>query len=320
MGGIKMDLLDEYSDFLVDEYQNFPQSNYVNILLVRKTESETIFRTESEGGLSKEFVRITGQEEPTQRVVMTKRKQVAVERRTGRELLRRHDQLFENDGDICAMNRNTPCGECVDCMLYGFAVGSGGAQKARVITNDAYSLLPAKKVTAKRTFNALYDNGTMRDPETGETSTSLGEVEYIKPETHFIDVQTLKDVTAEELIYVLGNILRSTRYGAISSKIGKMENYLVGIYFSDCELTSNLELTQQVNQELEEVEFPLETDKIKGLAKEKMDQSLESIFGQVKVLADEKLDQLLNEIREIYQSDEQIEELLETIVKKYPGN
>ena len=241
-----MSVLDSYSDFLASQYENFPKGRYVSILLVRKTESETIFRTESEGGLNKEFIRISADMTPEQRVVMTKRKQVAVERRTGREMLRQHDKLSGPDEDVCALNRNSPCEECIDCMLYGFAVGGGGAQKSRVITNDAYSLLPAKKVTAKRTFNALFDNGTMRDPVTGEASTSLGEVEYVKPETHFVDIETLKDVTKEELLYVLGNILRSKRYGAISSKIGKMDNFVLGVYFSDCELASNLELIQAV--------------------------------------------------------------------------
>ncbi|MBM7555643.1 type I-D CRISPR-associated protein Cas7/Csc2 [Halanaerobacter jeridensis] len=312
-----MDLLEQYDDFLVDEYQNFPQSNYVNILLLRKTESETIFRTENEGGLTKEFIRIGDSEETTQRVVMTKRKQVAVERRTGRELLRKHDQLFEGDKGICALNRNTPCGECIDCMLYGFAAGGGGAQKARVITNDAYSLLAAKKITDKRTFNALYDDGTMRDPETGEASASLGEVEYIKPETHFIDVQTLKDVTKEEFIYVLGNILRSFRYGAISSKIGKMKNYLLGIYFSDCELASNLELTQEMSQEIDSTEFPLATAEIKELAKEKMKELTSDVFGRVQMMSDDELTELLAETQNIYQSSEQVKDLLETATEKY---
>lgn len=312
-----MELLDKYDDFLVDEYQNFPQSNYVNILLLRKTESETIFRTENEGGLTKEFVRIGDSEEVTQRVVMTKRKQVAVERRTGRELLRSHDQLFEGDKGICALNRNTPCGECIDCMLYGFAAGGGGAQKSRVITNDAYSLLPAQKVTDKRTFNALYDDGTMRDPETGEASASLGEVEYIKPETHFIDLQTLKDVTKEEMVYVLGNILRSTRYGAISSRIGKMNNYLLGIYFSDCELASNLELTQAVSKELTEIEFPLQTGKVKELTKEKIEELTNRVFGRIEVMKEDDLDDLLSEVQAIYQDSERVKELLVNAKEKY---
>jgi CRISPR-associated protein Csc2 len=310
-----MSVLDNYKDFLAESYENFPKGRYVSILLLRKTKSETIFRTESEGGLNKEFVR--GSNGIEQRVLMTKRKQIAVERRTGRELLRRYDKLGGKDDDVCALNRNNPCGECVDCMVYGFAVGGGGAQKSRVISNDAYSLLPAKKVSDKRTFNALFDNGTMVDPDSGKNSTSLGEVEYIKPGTHFVDIETLKDVTKEELIYILANILRSKRYGAISSKIGKMDNYILGVYFSDCELVSNLELTQEIIGEVKSTEFPLLTEEIKGLAKDKMNESSSNVFGKVVALEEDRLKELLEEIKAIYSNDEKLEKLLDDAKDKY---
>ena len=134
----------------------------------------------------------------------------------------------------------------MDCMIYGYAAGGGGAQKSRVVTDDAFSLHAASAVTDTKQFNALYDNSTMRDPETGKPSTSIGTDEYVKPESIFLDIETLRDVTADEFRYVLGNILRSTRYGAISSRIGKVQNVLAGVIFSDCELFSNLELTQAV--------------------------------------------------------------------------
>ena len=74
-----------------------------------------------------------------------------------------------------------------------------------------FSLLPASVVTGKRTSNALYDNGTMRDPVTQKDSSSIYEEEYVKPETHFLDTETLNDVTLGELKYLLGNILRTRR-------------------------------------------------------------------------------------------------------------
>ena len=45
------------------------------------------------------------------------------------------------------------------------------AQKSRVITEDAFSLLPANSIVDTKTFNALFDNSTMRNPLTGEAST-----------------------------------------------------------------------------------------------------------------------------------------------------
>jgi CRISPR-associated protein Csc2 len=147
---------------------------------------------------------------------------------------------------ICMLNTNAPCEECMDCYLYGFAAGGGGAQKSRILTDDAFSLGPVAQVSARRTFNATFDNGTMRNPITHEPSTSINSEEYVLPQTHFLDIETLKDVTLTELQYVIGNIMRSNRYGAISSRVGRMDNQIVAVAFSDCELFSNLELTQAV--------------------------------------------------------------------------
>src|SRR2546428_10162633 len=88
-------MLNQYSDYLQPRYDKFPHGRYVSLLIVRKTESETIFRTEGSGeGLVKETV-IAGIQntKPIRRVVISKRKQTAVERRVGRELLREHDLL-----------------------------------------------------------------------------------------------------------------------------------------------------------------------------------------------------------------------------------
>ena len=81
-------------------------------------------------------------------VIISKRKQTAVERRTGRELLREHGLLKMarwQEEQPCALNTNAPCGTCIDCMLYGFAVGGGGAQKSRVMTDESYSSLQFRK-------------------------------------------------------------------------------------------------------------------------------------------------------------------------------
>ncbi|MCB0106551.1 MAG: type I-D CRISPR-associated protein Cas7/Csc2, partial [Caldilineaceae bacterium] len=165
-----MSIFNQYSDHFLPTYSNYPQGRYTSLLIVRRIESEAVFRTEGSGEpLSKEFVHAGQQaQEVIQRIVISKRKQTAVERRTGRELLRTHDLLFEKDAKsgVCALNRNNPCEKCMDCMIYGYAAGGGGAQKSRVITDDAFSLHAASTVTDHKQFNALYDNSTMRDPET----------------------------------------------------------------------------------------------------------------------------------------------------------
>jgi CRISPR-associated protein Csc2 len=220
--------------------------------------------------MCREFVQagISSDQRIMERLVMTKRKQIAPERRRGREFLRAYDLLHtvkkKDEELICSLNTNAPCEMCIDCFLYGFAAGGGGAQKSRIWTEDAFSLLPANDLLGDRTLNGVYENGTMRlrrDDDTDKPSTSLNTSEYIKPGVHFLDVVTLKDVTADELRYVLGNILLTSRYGAVSSRVGRMENQILGVFGGTTELPSSLELVQSVHDTMltreEILEHPL---------------------------------------------------------------
>ncbi len=320
-----MSILDQYQTHFMDSYSNYPHGRYVTLIVARWIESEAIFRTEGSGEpLSKEFVHpgLNGGE-PIQRVVISKRKQTAVERRTGRELLRRYDLLFSTKDGICALNRNNPCEKCMDCMIYGYAAGGGGAQKARVITDDAFSLHPAHQILGTKQFNALFDNSTMRDPETGKPSSSIGTDEYVKPESVFLDMETLKDLTVGEFQYVLGNVLRSSRYGAISSRIGKVNNQLLGVVFSDCELFSNLELTQAVYDilrgENEEIEFPLPKEAVHNAVRQAAARLMERVVGQVTPMPDEQVAGLVAEVTALYGEETAVTQLLQTTSGMYEG-
>src|SRR5436309_11890712 len=111
-----LSVFNRYSNYLLRKNNNFPQGRYVSLHVVRKTELETIFRTEGSGeGLVKETV-IAGvtNTKSMRRVVISKRKQTAVERRTGREILREYDLLKKDSkGQVCALNTNAPCGKCI---------------------------------------------------------------------------------------------------------------------------------------------------------------------------------------------------------------
>lgn len=334
-----MSVLDkaEVVQFLLKEYHNMPQGKYVNIILIRKTESETIFRTEGSGErLSREYV-AAGQVDARKiyRSVITKRKQTAVERRTGRADSRHAGVPGANE---CALNTNKPCGRCIDCWLYGYAVGKSeagaeriGTQKSRVITEDAFSILSANQVIGTRTFTGTFEDGTMRNPETKEPSRSIQiDEEYIKPETHYLDIETLRDVTRSEVLYVLGNILRSTRYGAISSKTGRIKNTIVGIVFSDVEIFSTLELTQAVHDSLmtkakkdaaatdiePELPFPLDDEAVYKAVNEATAELLKKVIGREPVaLTLEETNALEQEVRTLYR---QPEEFLKQLEAAYP--
>lgn len=320
--------------YLLPRYESFPRGRYVSLVVIRKTEGEAIFRTEGSGeGMTKEttIAGLTRNTTPILRVMISKRKQTAVERRTGRELLREHGMLGSKTAKIegkdtrvpCALNTNNPCERCVDCMLYGFAVGGGGAQKSRVMTDDAFSLAAVQAVTNTHTFNATFDNSTMRNPLTGEPSHSIGEDEYVRPEAHFLDIETLKDVTPHELAYVIGNVLRSDRYGAISSRIGKMRNTITAIIFSDCELFSNLELTQAVYDRVkgdgQAEPFPLSTSRVQDAVDESIDTLLPRVMSREPVvLRHDDLDRALADLAGIYRSPERVAGLLTEIQSGYP--
>jgi CRISPR-associated protein Csc2 len=191
---------------------------------------------------------------------------VAPERRRGREFLRANDLLYPapKTEKLCSLNTNAPCEKCIDCFLYGFAAGGEGAQKSRVWTEDAFSILPSTELISDRTINAVYETGTMRDEE-GNVSTALNTSEYIKPGVHFLDILTLKDVTADELRYAVGNVLLTSRYGAVSSRVGRMENQILGVFGGIAELPSSLELVQGVYDQLQadkntELEHPLPSE------------------------------------------------------------
>jgi CRISPR-associated protein Csc2 len=333
-----MSALDDYQSYFLDRYHNYPQGRYWTIIIARQIESEAIFRTEGSGEpLNREFVYAgTSGDRVIPRVVISKRKQTAVERRTGRELLRtfgllKSKKTGKGEAIVCALNRNTPCERCLDCMIYGYAAGGGGAQKARVITDDAFSLHPAPTIVGTRQFNALFDNSTMRD-EDGVASTSIGTDEYVRPGSIFLDMETLRDLTREEFVYVMGNILRSTRYGAISSRIGKVQNEIVSIMVSDCELFSNLELTQHVydgllpkkdtedGDDAAEPSFPLRLQTVADVAREQADSLAAAVAGRVGVLSSEAVAALVSEITEIYQDENRLRATLERASAMFPDS
>ncbi len=321
--------IEKLSSVLAKNYENFPKGRFITLIVSRTTKSETIFRTEGSGErICSEAVQTSVNDESIiQRLVMTKRKQVAPERRYGREHLRAHELLYVSkgkDGSLCSLNTNSPCEMCIDCFLYGFAAGGGGAQKSRIWTEDAFSILSATDLLGDRTINAIYENGTMRLKKEEETkaSTSLNTSEYIKPGVHFLDVVTLKDVTADELRYVIGNILFTSRYGAISSRVGRMENEILGVFGSICELPSSLELVQSTYDVLPKpVEHPLNIKRLiegtkevistwknrRGVSVQLSDSELAALITDVEnSWSEEERDNFLKRLNQSYESFRQV--------------
>jgi len=321
-------LIEKVSPYLVSCYTNKPLGKYVSMVILRETKSEAVFRTEEPGDiLSKESVFETNGENSKviERVLLTKRKQVAPERRTGRAFLRKHNLLHKvpskkdskkdtGEEKVCELNTNNPCGLCIDCFLYGFAVGGTGSQKSRVFTEDSFSILPAEEIIGYRTSNALFENGTMYS--SGKTSSALVTIEYVKPCVSFLDIRTLKDVTIDELIYIIGNVLYTKRYGAMTSRIGRMDNEILEIFFSDTEICSSLELVQELYKNLNSSErnHPLHCNIIKNKVKSIMN-SWEQFPGINLRLNDSERDMFIQYINHCWFNNQ--EEFLKRLDESY---
>jgi len=243
----KIHSLSRLIDFFHDDIPDLRENRIVQIVLVRETLSYAKFTTSGEE-IDKERT-IAGLKHRSfiDRAVMLKRKQVAAERRTGKEFLRAHyDDRISEEIRRCALTEDL-CGMCPDCFLYGYAAqkdGAEGSRRSRVYTDTSFSILPAGLCVEMKQQNAVKEKFGVE--EKGETLTgqALWEFEYVKPHVLFPAVETLIDVTLPEFLYVIYNITRTKRYGAEKSTGGLMENHILGIYFLNEERFSNLILTQ----------------------------------------------------------------------------
>ncbi|MBK8798239.1 MAG: type I-D CRISPR-associated protein Cas7/Csc2 [Anaerolineales bacterium] len=129
------------------------------------------------------------------------------------------------------------CTHCPDCLIYGYAAVEGeGARKARLLSDTCFTVRPYEIIQKQVKFNVI--------DEATHTSGTITEFDYTTPGVFLPSVETTVDLTANEFVYVLGNILRTTRYGKESTRQGFLRNHVLAIAFSDAEIFANLEFTQ----------------------------------------------------------------------------
>jgi CRISPR-associated protein Csc2 len=63
-------------------------------------------------------------------------------------------------------------------------------------------------------------------------------------------VVTARDLTSNLFLYVLNNVVRTRRYGAQTTRTGKMHNQIVAVALADGEIFSNLKFTQRLHDAL----------------------------------------------------------------------
>jgi CRISPR-associated protein Csc2 len=129
-------------------------------------------------------------------------------------------------------------------------------------------------------------------------------------------------VTEKEFIYVLGNILRSKRYGAITSRIGSTVNTVIGIVGSDTEVFSTLEWINMTALALnnEGIDHPQPLEIVISKAKKTATKLLNNLFGNYYPLSDNELENILKITKELYASEKSVYEYLKAATNEYPGN
>ncbi|MFL5659635.1 MAG: type I-D CRISPR-associated protein Cas7/Csc2 [Ktedonobacteraceae bacterium] len=318
-------ILNQHSNAFHQQIPRYRQNRYVQIVVVRETKSHAIFTTE---GQTLDVERLQAgiiNRKQIDRVVMYKRKQIAPERRTGKALLRDLGILIDAPGGKKDKGNKTKrsecqimgasCGSCPDCILYGFAATTGtGSQRARVLTDSGFVLRDIPQVMRNIKLNAIQD--TIAG---GVAGSAFASRENVLPQIFIPTVETLLDVTSTEFTYVLGNILKTTRYGAESNREGFIRNHVLGVYFSDVELFSNLELTQRyydVIAESEDGNLPdyLSVDQFIDNWPRVEQVALAQIVGRHRKVED--LDGLLNGIRALYENETLLRSMLQNLDKE----
>lgn len=326
-----------------------PTGRFASILLLRETKSYAIFTTE--GGEQQDIEQTQAglaNRERIDRLVMFKRKQVAPERRTGKALLRQYGILpyailTENNRvrvvygaeDIAKTQEECKdrsgvkidpyedcyliagmCTHCIDCLTYGFAAIEGqGARKARVLTDSCFSVRPYPLITEKKKFNYI-------DEQT-HTSGTITEFDHTKPHTFFPSVVTTVDLTLDEFVYVLNNLLRTSRYGKEVAHLGLMENHILAIALSDVELFSNLEFSQAFYDAFKEatkqesasvrMEFGLSLYDFLDHEKQVISNLVANLNGRCTLIQDDALKALLKQARALNKDQDQLTTFLKEL-------
>ena len=315
-----MSILENLKPQFQTEFPRLASAKYVHFIMLRHSQSFPVFQTDGVLNTARTQPGLKTNDEnnqkipPISRLIMFKRKQTTPERLTGRELLRSLNITTADKDDKdkgCEYNGEGSCKKCPDCIIYGFAIGDSGSERSKVYSDSTFSLTSYEESHRSFTFNAPFEGGTMS--EKGVMRSAINELDHILPEVTFPAVETLRDSTYEGFIYVLGNILRTKRYGAQESRTGTMKNHLIGIVFADGEIFSNLHFTQGLYDALNgDLHQPIDTicqkaaEVAQTLLEDEPVRTMKTIFG-------DELNSLVDEVSKIYQDESLLKNTLNTL-------
>jgi CRISPR-associated protein Csc2 len=216
-----------------------PENNYTTILVLRELESHAVFTTNGQDA-DVATVRVDGDTGDIEYSpgLLFMRKQTGSDRRFGKSMQR---DLIDHE---CTMKVNEMCQTCPECVLYGSAASENEDQAvsvtSRVMYDTAYSVRDVSAVVDEKFQNAPGDDYAK------EATSAIREPDFFEPGTLFPSTITLRDATPEEVAFVLGITLKNKRYGATTTRLGRVNNHILGVFVGNEEGPANLELSREL--------------------------------------------------------------------------
>jgi CRISPR-associated protein Csc2 len=151
----------------------------------------------------------------------------------------------------------------------------------------------------------------------GDVTSRINEQDHVTPQVIFPSVITTRDLTKNLFLYVLNNIQRAKRYGAQTTRTGRVQNHIVAVVLADGEIFSNLLLTQKIYDVLQaqgniNPPDPIDPQSVIAAAQEIIPQLLKADGVVVdQILVGKELAELLNEVSATSSNDADMKDLLQ---------
>ncbi|MBM3212850.1 type I-D CRISPR-associated protein Cas7/Csc2 [Candidatus Poribacteria bacterium] len=294
-------VLNTYNEYFQPEIPELKEGKYIQILILRETKSYSIFTIDKKNLHIERLPAGIENSNIIDRAVIYNLKQSLPERLTGRALLRQFG-LNSPEMQKCKIIKKA-CGLCPDCILYGFNPSwknETDLHQYRVIIDSGFLVRDISQVMRNIEFNVVSDD-------------ILIQSENLMPEVFIPSVETLVDITKEEFVYVMGNILKTTRYGLGDSGNSFIRNHIIGIYFSDVEIFSNLEMSQVFYDKLSidsSVPDNLTLQDFYNNLVLVANEFIKKSVGRITMLAEDEISDLIHDISVIYSHQDYLRDFI----------
>lgn len=298
----------------VNELIRAPENNYTTILVLRELKSHAVFTTNGQDA-DIATVYLSGEDDGIEYSpgLMFMRKQTGSDRRAGKALQR--DLVGIDDTmDVNRMNQHSP-----ESALYGSAASdsedSAVSVTSRVMYDTAYTVRDASAAIDEKFQNAPGDEYAK------EATSAIREPDFFEPGTLFPSVITLRDTTPEEVAFVVGITLRNKRYGATTTRLGRVKNHILDVHVGSEEGPSNLELSQALVHEFADVEGSLEeavhaSALDTAIAKNSLREAFQHVVNSESLSLAQLDEDEVQDLKTIAADDEKLAKILETQAAK----